>query len=122
MTRRVLDAAAGCWFNMLHIHGVDVMFDLLAGYGVLQAVNWHDRETSPSLGEGLRKITGAVCGGLARWDDLLRGDPQRIRQRVADAIDQTGGRRIIVSSGCVSPVTMPLRNLRAVRSAVETRT
>lgn len=116
--RRILAAAADCWFNMVHLHGSDVMFDLVAGYPA-QALNWHDRETAPSLGEGLQRFPGAVSGGLARWDDLLRGDPDGIRARAADAIRQTGGRRLILASGCVAPVTAPLSNLRAVRAAVE---
>lgn len=44
--RRILERLAGTWFNMLHIHGRDGMFDLLADYPV-QAINWHDQETPP---------------------------------------------------------------------------
>ncbi len=50
---------------------------------------------------------------------MLRGNPGCVRDQVADAIRQTGGRRLIVASGCVSPVTAPLGNVRAVRAAVE---
>jgi uroporphyrinogen decarboxylase len=116
--RRILAAAQECWFNMLHLHGTEVMFDLVADYPA-QALNWHDREAPPSLAEGMRRFPGAVCGGLARWDDLLRGTPDDVRTRAADAIRQTGGRRLILSSGCVAPVNAPFSNLRAVRLAVE---
>jgi uroporphyrinogen decarboxylase len=116
--RRVLEAAGECWFNMLHLHGTDVMFDLAAHYPV-PAINWHSRETPPTLAEGMQRYEGAVCGGLAQWDDLLRGDPEQVRREVADAVNQTGGRRLIVASGCVSPVNAPWSNLRAVRAAVE---
>ncbi len=116
--RRILAAAADLWFNMLHLHGAEGMFDLVANYPA-QALNWHDRETRPSLGDGMRSFPGVVCGGLEHWEDLLRGDPDRIRARVDDAIAQTGGRRLIVSSGCVAPVNAPFSNLRAVREAVE---
>jgi uroporphyrinogen decarboxylase len=116
--RRILSAAGGCWLNMVHLHGSDVMFDLVASYPA-QALNWHDREGPPSLAEGMRLFPGAVSGGLARWDDLLRGSPDDVRARSADAIQQTGGRRLILSAGCVAPVNAPLSNLRAVRQAVE---
>lgn len=116
--RRVLATAADCWFNMGHLHGPDPMFDLAARYP-LQALNWHDREGPPSLAEGQRRFSGAVSGGLEHWEDLLRGDPDQIHSQVADAIRQTGGRRLIVSSGCVAPVNAPFSNLRAVREAVE---
>jgi uroporphyrinogen decarboxylase len=116
--RQILAAAEECWFNMVHLHGVDVMYDLVASYPA-QALNWHDRETPPSLAEGMQRFPGAVSGGLGRWDDLLRGTPDDVRARSADAIQQTGGMRLILSSGCVVPVNAPFSNLRAVRQAVE---
>jgi uroporphyrinogen decarboxylase len=116
--RRILAAAEECWFNVVHLHGTDVMFDLVAGYPA-QALNWHDRETWPSLGEGMQRFPGAVSGGLARFDDLLRSNPQDIRALAADAIRQTSGRRLILSAGCVTPVNTPFSNLHAVRQAVE---
>jgi uroporphyrinogen decarboxylase len=116
--RRILAAVEGCWFNMVHLHGSDVMFELVSSYPA-QALNWHDRETPPSLAEGARRFPGAVSGGLARWDDLLRGNPDAITARASDAIRQTAGQRFILSSGCVAPVNAPFSNLRAVRQAVE---
>jgi uroporphyrinogen decarboxylase len=116
--RRVLAAAGDLQFNLVHLHGSDGMFDLVAGYPA-QALNWHDRESGPSLGEGQKHFKGAVSGGLEHWNDLLYGDPDRVAARVADAIAQTGGRRLIVSSGCVAPVNAPFSNLRAARAAVE---
>ena len=116
---RVLAAAGESWFNMLHLHGSDIMFDQVAAYPSYQAINWHDRETAPSSGEGLARSRGAVCGGLARWEDLLYGTPDEVRAQVSDAIRQTGGRRLIVASGCVAPVNAPFSNLRAVRESVE---
>jgi uroporphyrinogen decarboxylase len=115
--RRVLAAAADCWFNLVHLHGPDAMFNLVADYPA-HALNWHDRESGPSLAEGQKRFRGAVSGGLEHWDDLLRGEPTQVRARVADAMQQTGGRRLIVSSGCVAPVNAPFSNLRAVRVAV----
>ena len=116
--RRILAAASDLPFNLVHLHGVDAMFDLVAAYPT-PALNWHDREAGPSLAEGQQRFPGAVSGGLEHWDDLLYGDPDRVAGRVADAIQQTGGRRLIVSSGCVAPVNAPFSNLRAVRRAVE---
>lgn len=115
--RRILAEVQDCWFNLLHLHGAEGMFDLVAEYPA-QALNWHDRESKPSLKEGMARFPGAVCGGLEHWDDLLRGDPPQIRARVADAIAQTGGRRLIVASGCVAPVNAPFSNLRAVWEGV----
>ena len=76
--RRILQAVEDCWFNLAHLHGRDSLFDLIAGYPV-QALNWHDRESGPSLREGQARFPGAVCGGLEHWDHLLRGDPGQVR-------------------------------------------
>lgn len=115
---RVLAAAQGAWFNLLHLHGSEVMFDLLADYPV-QAINWHDRETSPSLSEALGRFPGALCGGLRQWETMVRGTPERVRAEAAEAIRQTGGRRFILGTGCVTPIVAPTSNLRAARQAVE---
>lgn len=116
--RRLLEAAEGLWLNVLHLHGNRVMFDLLARYPV-QVINWHDRETPPSLGEGLTRFGGAVLGGLRQWDTMLRGTPQDVQREATDALEQTGGRRFILGTGCVTPITAPWGNLRAARALVD---
>jgi uroporphyrinogen decarboxylase len=116
--RRILAAAEGLWLNVLHLHGNRVMFDLLAGYPV-QVVNWHDRETPPSLQEGQTRLEGAVLGGLRQWETMLRGKPADVYREARDALEQTGGRRFILGTGCVTPITAPWGNLRAARQAVE---
>ena len=114
----VLEAAKGLWLNVLHLHGNDVMFDLVADYPV-QVWNWHDRDTPPALRDALPKVKGAVCGGLARDDTMLRGTPDDVRREIADAVAQTGGRRLIIGTGCVTLVTTPESNLRAARAAIQ---
>jgi len=114
---RVLEAARGLWLNVLHLHGDDVMFDLVADYPA-QVWNWHDRDTPPTLRDALPKVKGAVCGGLSREWTMLRGTPEDVRREIADAIAQTGGRRLIIGTGCVTLITTPESNLRAARAAV----
>jgi uroporphyrinogen decarboxylase len=115
---RILEAAAGLWFNLLHLHGSNVMFDLVADYPV-QAVNWHDQETPPSLGEALGRFPGALVGGLRQWETMLRGTPEWVRAEVRAAVEETGGRRLIVGTGCVTPITAPVGNIWAAREVVE---
>jgi uroporphyrinogen decarboxylase len=118
--RRVLDAAGDLWLNLAHVHGEDILFDLAAGYGA-PVINWHDTETPPSLAEGLKKVRGAVCGGLHQWETMVRGTPDQVRAEALAAIAQAGGRRLILGTGCVTPITAPRANLRAARQAVELR-
>jgi uroporphyrinogen decarboxylase len=115
---RVLEATQVLWLNVLHLHGTEVMFNLLADYPV-QVINWHDRETWPTLVEAQGRFTGAVCGGLERWDTVVRGTPVQVRDQAIDAIAQTGGRRFILGTGCVTPVIAPMSNVRMVREVVE---
>ena len=115
---RILEAAQGLWLNVLHLHGTDVMFDRVADYPV-QVINWHDRETPPTLAEALHRFGGAVCGGLQRWDVVVRSTPDQVRAQAVDAIAQTGGHRFVLGTGCVTPVVAPVSNIRAVREAVE---
>jgi uroporphyrinogen decarboxylase len=115
--RRLLQAADGLWLNVLHLHGTRVMFDLLAGYPV-QVVNWHDRETPPTLGEGQARVKGAVLGGLRQWETMVRGTPEQVVAEARDALEQTGGQRFILGTGCVTPVNAPWANIRAAREVV----
>jgi len=107
------------WFNMAHLHGDAPMFRLASDYPV-QALNWHDQETEPDLALGKSMFTGAVCGGLSRWEHVHLGTPTTVRDQARKAINQVNGRRFILSTGCVTMVTSPLSNIRAVREVVET--
>ncbi|HWQ04525.1 MAG TPA: uroporphyrinogen decarboxylase family protein [Longilinea sp.] len=114
----ILEAANLLWFNMLHLHGQNVMFNLLADYPV-QVMNWHDRSTQPNLADGLKRFPGTVCGGLRRIESMILGTPEAIQAEAEDAIDQTDGLRFILGTGCVVPITAPYGNLLAARNAVE---
>ena len=99
-----------------HIHGDDVYFDLVAAYPA-DAVNWEDRTTA-SLAEGKARTGRCVIGGIGE-PVLLAGRPDDVRAEVREAVASTGGRRLIVGTGCVTPVTAPEANIRAARDAVE---
>jgi len=115
---QVLEAAKPLWFNVGHLHGRDVMFDELAQYPV-QVLNWHDLETPPDLKNGKKQFKGTVCGGLKQWETLAYSTPDKVREEAHAAMDQTGGTRFILGTGCVTPVIAPDANLFAARKAVE---
>jgi len=114
----ILQSVDDLWLNMAHLHGNNIMFDLVADYP-LQVLNWHDRETPPSLSEGLAKTPGTVCGGIARIETLLLGTPQVVQAEAKQAIEETNGQRLILGTGCVLPLTTPYGNIMAARQAVE---
>lgn len=115
---RILEATEGLWLNVLHLHGKAVMFEQLADYPV-QVINWHDREAGPALEAGKREFSGAVCGGLARWETVIQGTRAQVAEEAQDAWEETGGRCFILGTGCVVPVVAPWGNLRAARDVAE---
>jgi len=114
----VLEAASHLWLNMLHLHGEEVMFDQFVDYPV-QIINWHDQESPPSLVDGLQLFQGAVCGGLQREWTMVLGTPEQVFIEAQQAIQATKGRRFILGTGCVVPITAPHGNLLAARKCVE---
>ncbi|HLF02682.1 MAG TPA: uroporphyrinogen decarboxylase family protein, partial [Anaerolineales bacterium] len=115
--RQILEATRSLWFNVLHLHGAPVMFDLVAQYPA-HVINWHDRETPPTLAEGQHKFKGAVCGGWRQWETMVLGTPDKVRAEARDALAATGGHRLILGTGCVTPTTAPRANLRAAREVI----
>jgi len=114
----VLEPAKDLWLNMLHLHGLDVMFGKFIDYPV-QVINWHDRETQPSLEEAQALFDGVICGGIQRENTMVLGTPEDIALEARLALESTQGQRFILGTGCVVPITAPYGNLMAARHAVE---
>lgn len=114
---QILAAANACWFNMVHLHGTHVMFDLVADYPA-QVINWHDTETPPTLNEALSQTRMALCGGLRQWTTMVRGTPDSVCAEAKTAIQATNGRRFMLGTGCVTPIIAPTGNILAARRAV----
>jgi uroporphyrinogen decarboxylase len=113
----VLAAAKPLWLNLLHLHGENVHFDAVADYPV-QVINWHDRDTAPSLSDGLQRFSGVACGGLSR-ETMVYGNAATVKSEALDAIEQTDGQRLLLGTGCVVPIIAPHGNLLAARKIVE---
>jgi len=111
----LLESASDLWCNMLHMHGKNIYFDVLSKYPV-HILNWHDRETDPSLSEALKGFKGILCGGLSR-ESLVFNKPEDIQSEAKDAFKQTSGKRLILSTGCVVPIIAPHGNIQAARLA-----
>lgn len=115
------------WFNVLHIHGKDIMFDEVKDYPV-NVLNWHDRDTKPSLKEARERTTKAFLGGihevptiidnkLSYKSVLATSTAEAIKTHVKEAIAQVDGKGIIIAPGCVCDPRTPEENLHAVREA-----
>jgi uroporphyrinogen decarboxylase len=117
------------YFNVLHIHGMNVMFDVVKNYPV-HCLNWHDRQTQPSFAEARKLSDKAFLGGIwesptivngaLQYDSFLtRSTPDEIKAHVRETIDMTDGKGILIGPGCVADPRAPEESLKAVREAVE---
>ncbi|HET9588421.1 MAG TPA: uroporphyrinogen decarboxylase family protein [Anaerolineales bacterium] len=117
LDQKILESAQDLWCNLLHLHGDDIYFSILDSLQ-FPIVNWHDRETAPSLAEAQQLFTGVTLGGM-RQDTLVYADRDAVREEAANAIRQTHGRRFLLGTGCVVPIIASHGNLMAVRRSVE---
>jgi uroporphyrinogen decarboxylase len=115
--RMLLDPVQDLWCNVLHIHGQDIFFDLMATLN-LPIINWHDRDTEPSLSKARKEFAGVVCGGIGR-DTLVYQDPEQVQKEAEEALKHTGETRFVLSTGCVVPIIAPHGNILKARRSVE---
>ena len=115
---RVLAAAQGAPFNVLHVcKRRNLLFEL--GDYPVAAFSWATTEpTNPTLREAQGRLGAAVMGGISQDGALQAPDPGAARAEYAAALAETGGRRWLAAPGCSIPPTTPAANLRAVRDAV----
>ena len=102
------------WFNVLHLCGSNLNF-VLACDLPSHAVSWSiHNQGNPSLAEG-QKIAGrAVLGGLSQRATLVYGPPAKIRAEASLAVNQTGGRGLLLAPGCSVPPRVRDVNLAAM--------
>ncbi len=117
------------YFNVVHIHGSDVRFEQIAAGYPCNVVNWHDRNTSPSMAEARGLCSKCFLGGILEaphfegnrlvYKSILNDStPGEIRRHVQEAIDAAGRRRLILGPGCVADPRAAAENIRAAREAV----
>ena len=113
----ILKAASSLWVNMVHIHGEEIYFDRVARYPA-QVLNWHDRHTIPNLHDARKTFDNVICGGLRRVESLVLGSPETIQSEALEAIHDFEGKKFILGTGCVVPITAPYGNILTVRNSV----
>lgn len=116
------------WFNVMHVHGSNIMFDTVKNYPC-NCLNWHDRDTKPSLKEAREVTDKALLGGIMEVPHITEHGlvyesflgtrtPEEVIQHVHEAIDSVDGKGLIVGPGCVCDPKTSKENLHAVRAAV----
>lgn len=106
------------YFNVIHIHGDNVMFEKLTQYPA-NCISWHDRWVSPSLSEA-RKITDkCLLGGINEKEVLATANPDEIQTHIGEAIADGGTTKLMLGPGCVADPLTPEINYYAARVAAE---
>lgn len=113
---------AGSQFTLVHIHGRNTFFHLLAGYPG-NALNWHDRRVGPDIASMQR--TYPDCAAVAGIDEqgIATMTPEAVRNQVREARRATDDRSLLLGPGCVILTATPQENLlAAVDAAKQPRT
>ena len=96
---KVLEAAKDGWFNTIHAHGNNIMFDILKDYPG-SVFNWHAGETLPELDEAFLMTGKCLMGGLKRMD-ITNGHKNEIQNQIYDSFKTLRGLHQILTPGCV---------------------
>ncbi|MGD8564174.1 MAG: uroporphyrinogen decarboxylase family protein [Desulfarculaceae bacterium] len=106
------------FFNVLHLHGDNVMFQDLLDYPA-NCLNWHDRWVQPSLGQARKMTAKCLMGGINEKEVLAKETPQIISRHVEEAVRDAGKKGLILGPGCVADPKTPATNYYAARLSAE---
>ncbi|NHJ86030.1 MAG: hypothetical protein FK734_11255 [Asgard group archaeon] len=106
-------------FNIVHIHGENIMFDLIAKNYPVQALNWHDQLTAPTIAEAFDKFPGILMGGIEEKDWLLKASDKEITESIHNTINSVKGKRLIISPGCVIPINIPDEKIVTIQKVMK---
>ena len=105
------------YFNVVHIHGDNTMFPLMANYPV-QCVNWHDRWSLPTLAEARAITNKCLLGGINEKEFAVMAADQ-VEGHLREAVESAGRSGLMLGPGCVAKLNTPAANFHAARAAVD---
>ncbi|MHA2038678.1 MAG: uroporphyrinogen decarboxylase family protein [Promethearchaeota archaeon] len=89
-------------FLVLHLHGDEPDFKLATSLPI-DAINWHDQQTTPSLSEARKIFKGGLLGGLntESWNNLSK--PKQVSPLITSVYKNFKNYGLIIAPGCVMP-------------------
>jgi len=89
-------------FVVLHLHG-DVPDYELATKLPVDAINWHDQQTTPNLSEARKIFKGGLLGGLnpEAWKGII--NPKDVSLLITSVYKEFKDPGLIIAPGCVIP-------------------
>ena len=106
------------WFNVIHIHGENVMFKRVADYPG-NCINWHDRWGGPTMDVARTLTDKCLLGGINERDVLHVESSDTVQRHVAEAVAAAGREGLMIGPGCVADPATPEANYFAARLALE---
>jgi uroporphyrinogen decarboxylase len=106
------------WFNVVHLCGSNLNFGLTREMPA-QAISWSvHNQGNPSLAQGRETSGRPVMGGLGQRASLLYGPPAEVEAEARNAVEETGGRGLLLAPGCSVPTRAKDANLAAMVTAI----
>lgn len=99
--KMVLEGLEGSWFNLIHIHGNNIMFGQVTDYPV-EVFNWHIGETLPEPREVQLYNNKVVSGGFS-GEVIKEGSYEKLNNDIYKIAMATKGEGLILSPSCVIP-------------------
>jgi len=89
-------------FLVLHLHGDNPDYKMATKLPI-DAINWHDQQTTPGLSEARKIFKGGLLGGLnaESWKDI--SDPADVSPLINSVYKNFNGLGLIIAPGCVIP-------------------
>jgi uroporphyrinogen decarboxylase len=113
----IWESARGLDFNILHLHGYQLMFDVVKVFNP-EVITWSNRLTPPSLELARSLYDGCIATGLNE-EAIINYSPEDVRKEVLKTIIEAGAKKLIVAPGCAVPTETPKENLMAIREILE---
>jgi uroporphyrinogen decarboxylase len=115
----ILSAASAGTLNIVHVCGKAIDFRRFTNYPT-DVIHWADRTSGPAISEVVGTVRPAICCGIDNLGTLISGTPEQCAEEVASALDEGGGRPIMIAPGCTFNANrVPPENLHAIRRAVD---
>jgi uroporphyrinogen decarboxylase len=116
---RVLEAAQGAPFNVLHVCRAHNHLPRLLDYPV-SVFHWDAHGPgNPSVAAIAQRTPKALMGGVSHETTMKSGSPAEVVNEARRAIIEAGRRRFLLAPGCAVHPETPEKNLRALVEAAK---
>ncbi|MGC8971934.1 MAG: uroporphyrinogen decarboxylase family protein [bacterium] len=113
----IWESARGFDFNILHLHGYELMFDIVKVFNP-EVITWSNRLTPPSLESARSLFNGCIATGLNE-EAIINYSSKDVKREVLKTIVEAGAKKLIVAPGCAVPTETPKENLLTIKEILE---